>query len=75
MGSFRKSLCGLLLIGWILGIHNGYIALWKEDMDSPSIVFPYKATLLPPEECNRLEEGICIPSKPYLEFLLMNYFS
>ena len=75
MSAIRKSLWTLMLFGWILGIHRGYIALWDSGGSSPCAVYPYKAALLPPAEVSRLADGIAIRDEAQLQFLLTNYFS
>ena len=75
MASARKALCLWLALGWILGVHRGYIALWEEDAAQPHTVYPYKAALLPPQEERRLEAGIPIQDEAQLRSLLMDYFS
>ena len=42
---------------FLLGIKDGYVALWKDNSVVPLEVFPYKAQLLPPEERQALEKG------------------
>lgn len=64
-----------LILSFILGIHEGNIALWKKGSDDPVRVFPYRAGMLPPEARSALEKGIPIESIEQLEALAENYLS
>lgn len=76
MKRFRfVPVCLTLLLGLILGSHNGYIALWTEDSPEPKKVFPYKVTSLPPVDQKALEQGIHIGSAQELAQLLEDYLS
>ena len=75
MKFLRKHLCLVLALGWILGIHQGFIALWEENATEPAAVYPHKASLLPPAEEQLLRSGIRIQDEAHLQFLLMNYLS
>lgn len=65
----------LAAFGFLLGIHNGYIALWKDEDSEPVRVFPYRASLLPERDRNMLEAGIPIESENRLHSLLEDYLS
>lgn len=67
-----KSL--ILAAGFLLGIHNGYIALWRDGNPEPQ-VSAYRADLLPPEDQRRLKEGIRIDDEAQLIQLLEDYLS
>ena len=60
---------------FLLGIKDGYVALWKDNSVVPLEVFPYKAQLLPPEDRQALEKGIRISTQEELMALLENYLS
>lgn len=76
MKGFRfVPVCLTLLMGLILGSHNGYIALWKEGSPEPEKVFPYRVTSLPPADQQALEQGIPIGSAQNLARLLEDYLS
>lgn len=70
-----KILAQLLLFGFLLGIHNGRIALWKEPDPEPCRVFPYSAAALPQEIRQALQHGIRIESESDLDRLLENLLS
>lgn len=76
MKKFRLvPVCLTLLMGFILGSHNGYIALWTEGSPEPKKVFPYRVTALPPADQKALEQGIHIDSTQELARLLEDYLS
>ncbi len=66
-------LCQVLLFGFLLGIRNGHIALWKYDDPTPIRVFPYAASALPQGIRRDLERGIPIESLEDVEELLEKY--
>lgn len=71
----QTVLANILLIGFILGIHEGRIALWKDDQAKPMKVFPYQASILPEEDQKRLEQGIHVDSLRELYKLVEDYLS
>ncbi len=64
----------ILVLGFLLGIKDGYIALWKDGNQQPQ-VFPYRAQMLPQEDQQRLKEGIRIKDSRELAQLLEDYLS
>ncbi len=75
MNALRRIFSHILVFGLLLGVHNGYIALWKEPDPEPWKVFPYKASLLPGAEQLLLERGIPIRDENHLHRLLEEYLS
>lgn len=71
----RRLAAQLFLFGFLLGIHNGRIALWKEPDPEPCRVFPYSAAALPSEVRDALQNGIRIESESDLNRLLENLLS
>ena len=75
----KKTVTRLLSALWIatflLGIHEGRIALWKDDDPEPVKIFPYSIATLPQEEQQRLRDGIRIESVSELQRLLEAYLS
>lgn len=75
----KRTIAHLLSAAWIasflLGIHEGRIALWKGEDPEPVKVFPYSVATLPKEEQQRLRDGIRIGSVSELERLLEAYLS
>lgn len=70
-----QLLCCALLSLYLLGIHDGKIALWSGDDPEPTKVFPYSASLLPKDARERLEDGIPIDSMEDLNRLVEAYLS
>ena len=64
-----------LLLGFILGIRGGYIALWPADQPQNAQVFPYSAASVPDADRKALERGIRIESEAQLVSLLEDYLS
>jgi len=64
-----------LMLGFILGINDGYITLWKESSSVPLKVFPYRASMLPQADQQALENGIYISGQQQLLQLLEDYLS
>ena len=71
----KQYLQTALLLGFLLGIHNGYIALWKDGDAQPVQVYPYKAAHLPVSDQMALEKGIVTESETELAQLLEDYLS
>ena len=65
----------VVALTFLLGIHDGYIALWKDGAAEPAEVFPYKAEFLPEADRVRLEKGIRIEDKKQLIQLMEDYLS
>ena len=64
-----------LILSFILGIHDGHLALWKENKTAPEVVFPCPVELLPEADRRALAEGIPITSERELARLLEDYLS
>ena len=64
-----------LIFTFLLGIHEGFVALWSESGGKPDLIFPYSAASLPEEDQKRLEAGIHIDSEEALIHLLEDYLS
>lgn len=64
-----------LFFGFLLGVQNGFIALWKDGSPEPIQVFPYRAASLPIADQQALENGIRIDSGTDLAQLLEDYLS
>ena len=71
----RRILCPALLLGLLLGVHEGRIALWVQGQSQPLQVFPYSAASLPDADYLALEKGIPIESRDQLNQLLEDYLS
>ena len=64
-----------LFFGFILGIQNGFVALWQDGNPEPVRVFPYQASSLPAADQQRLKEGIHVDSKAELIQMIEDYLS
>lgn len=71
----KPLLAQLVLLGFLLGIHNGRVALWNDQDPEPCRVFPYAVAALPAQVQNALQQGIRIESEADLEKLLENFLS
>ena len=65
----------LLIFGFLLGIQNGYVALWEDGKADPIRVFPYRASNLPAADQKTLENGIHLDNKLQLIRLIEDYLS
>ena len=64
----------LLLLGFLLGIHEGRVALWKYEDPHPFVVFPYYAGLLPQDLQDNLKNGIRFDDENQIVEILKDYF-
>lgn len=71
--SITRLVLPFALAVYLLGIHDGKIALWSGDDPEPLKVFPYKASMLPEADRQRLEAGIPIDSMDELRKLAEAY--
>ena len=71
----RQHLYLTLIFAFLLGSHEGFVALWKEPEPEPVKIFPYTVASLPREDQLRLEQGIRIESTDELLALLEDYLS
>ena len=65
----------ITIISFLLGIHEGRIALWKDGDPEPVKVFPYSARLLPEKDRQLLEKGLVLDSESELSRALEDYLS
>lgn len=70
-----RFLATVLLATVLLGIHEGRIALWKDDDPEPYKIFSYGIDLLPDAARRALEKGIRVESVEELNRLLEAYLS
>ena len=64
-----------LLFGFFLGIHEGYISLWRGNEEKPLQVFPYRAEMLPEADRQTLKSRIYLNNEQQLQQLLEDYLS
>ncbi len=71
-----REFCSLALaMGFLLGIHDGRIAIWKDEDPEPAKIFPYYASLLPKKDRDALEKGIKVESMDDLTRILEDFCS
>lgn len=59
-----RGICAAALsLGFLLGIHDGRVALWKGEDPQPVRIYPKSAAVLPPEDRAALEKGIHLPDE------------
>ena len=68
-------LYSIILLGFILGIKDGRIALWQDGKQDPIQIFPYSAKLLPPDDRAMLEKGMHFDTKQQLIERIEDYLS
>lgn len=71
----RHYIYCILSLMYILGSHNGYIALWTENAAMPEKVFSVKVETLPKLDQYMLNQGIFVRDKKKLNTLLEDYLS
>ena len=71
----KKILLNFLLFGFILGVYEGKVALWKDHQKDPIKVIPYQVSMLPEADQKALEKGIKIDSLAQLHKMLEDYLS
>ena len=71
----KKILCNILILGFLLGVYEGKVALWKGNDPKPMKVFPYQASLLPEADRQALEKGIQVDSLWQLKQMIQDYLS
>lgn len=71
----HSLLCNIVLFGFLLGIYEGKIALWRDNKKEPLRVFPYQASMLPEADQQMLQRGIHVDSIRELYKLIEDYFS
>ncbi len=64
-----------IILCFLLGIQDGYIALWKDGTDEPVEVFPFRAEMLPDADQKKLAEKIRIDNSDELAHLMEDYLS
>lgn len=64
-----------LVLGFLLGIQGGRIALWKDGQAQPVEVFPIPVKMLPEADQKALEEGIAIENSGELTRILEDFLS
>lgn len=73
--SVANLLCSITLFGFLLGVHNGRLALWKNEDPEPYRVYPCPVCVLPRQEQEALRKGIHIDNMDDLNRFLENFLS
>ena len=71
----RRTLYRILLLGFLLGCHQGRVALWIDGNIAPIQIFPCAVTALPHTDQQHLTEGIHVTDKLELAQLMEDYLS
>lgn len=71
----RHCIYCILSLMYILGNHNGHLALWTGDTVQPEKIFPVKVETLPKLDQYMLNEGIFVRDEKKLNALLEDYLS
>lgn len=71
----KRWMTKLLLLGLLLGISRGHVAIWKDEDPQPWLVTEMPASLLPEKDRKALEKGIEIPDDYPLARVLEDYCS
>ena len=71
----RTHLYFPLILLFILGCRDGYLALWKQGQPDPVRIFPYSITSLPDADQKAVKKGIPLESREDLLRLLEDYLS
>ena len=71
----RTILMNIMLLGFLLGVYKGNIAIWKDNDPAPIKVFPYKASMLPKADQKALEKGIEFDTLDQLQKMIQDYLS
>lgn len=69
----RTALALSLCMGFLLGVHDGKLTLWREGESHPEQVYDIRADTLPPADQVLLTRGIRVESRQELWQLLENY--
>ncbi len=71
----KKIFASFLLLGFLLGVYEGKVALWQDGQEKPMKVTPYRVTLFPKADQEKLKKGIHVDSLKQLQELIEDYFS
>ncbi len=71
----KRLLSMLLAFGFLLGLRNGRLALWRDGDAHPEQIYDIRADTLPPADRLRLRQGIRLESREEVWLLLENYLS
>ena len=69
----KRLLTMLLACGFLLGVRNGKLALWRDGEPHPEQIYDIRADTLPPADRLLLQRGIRAESREEVWALLENY--
>ena len=69
----KRLLSMFLAFGFLLGIRNGRLALWRDGEPHPEQIYDIRADTLPPADRLELGRGIRAESREEVWQLLENY--
>ena len=70
----KQMLAALLLTGFLIGIHNGQIGVWRSQDPEPMRTIPCPVWILSQAQQQMLAKGIHIDSMEDVEKLLTEFF-
>ena len=70
-----QILCCALLWSFLLGVHDGRLAMWKDDDPTPCKIFPCPVVVLPKNVQQQLKNGIALETIEDVNRLLENFLS
>ena len=71
----KKLLPVALMLTFFVGVHNGRLALWKNEDPTPCKVFPCPIILLPTKVQEQLKYGVRLETIEDVNRLLENFLS
>ena len=72
---FAQICCGALMLSFFLGIHEGRLAMWKDEDPTPCRVFPCPVAFLPKPVQQILKTGIRLDTMDDVNRLLESFLS
>ena len=71
---YKRFIPLLLVLGFLLGVHNGQIGVWKDKDPEPMRTIPCPIWVLSAKQRQMLQAGISIHSMDDLDNLLTEFF-
>lgn len=73
MNTKLRLASALVMLSMLLGVKNGYLALWIREDPQPCYTFPVPLSALPPADQILLRRGIPVENVQVLQQLLEDY--
>ena len=70
-----RLFCFVLMMSFLLGVHDGRLAMWKDEDPTPCKVFPCPIIVLPKTVQQQLKTGIRLQTMDDVNQLLENFLS